>query len=65
MFKSSKRNSEIMETYIVETLSSIKLLKENSLQTQALIIIMSTIDAFGLLSAPTSETKSSGEPFKA
>ena len=65
MFKSPKRTSEIIETYLVETLSSIKLLQENSLQTQALIIVMSAIDAFGLLNAPTSETKSSGKSFKA
>ncbi len=64
MFKNPKRNSEIIETYFLETLSSIKLLQENRLQTQALIIIMSAIDAFGLLNAPVSETKSSSRTFK-
>jgi len=59
MFKSLKGNSKIIEPYLFETLSSIKLLYKNNLHTQALIIILSTIDAFGLLNAPVSETKSS------
>lgn len=64
MFKSLKGNSKIIEPYLFETLSSIKLLYKNNLHTQALIIILSTIDAFGLLNAPVSETKSSSRSFK-
>ena len=64
MFKSLKGNSKIIEPYLFETLSSIKLLYKNNLHTQALIITMSTIDSFGLLNSPVSETKSSSRSFK-
>lgn len=65
MFEPPKGNSEIIETFLVDTLGAIQLLHRNNLQTQALIIMMSAIDALGLLNASPSETKSSGKLFKA
>lgn len=64
MIKSDTNNSQIIESYLVDLLSSIKLLKENKLYAQSLTIILSAIDSFGLLDAPDNEDNASGKSFK-
>jgi hypothetical protein len=53
-----------IESFCINTLKGLSLLYENRLYGQMLVLIYSFIDSAGLLDAPSSQSKATGESFK-
>lgn len=58
------KHTKIIEEFFTDSLSAIKLLYKNKLYSQLLIVMLATIDSFGLLDASDDELKASGKTFK-
>ena len=53
-----------IESFCINTLKGLSLLYENRLYGQVLVLIYSFIDSAGLLDAPSSQSRATGESFK-